>query len=120
MQAFTGLSPSEVKHILKCTAWRRGREGWRKEARVRPKLEMMERLMDCRCEAKCAEIDCKRQRRMLMKLKGGMEELVIETGRWFEFRRDKWICKMCDEREVEDVEHFYCTVVVWQRREKRW
>ena len=36
-----------VKHILKCTAWRRAREGWREEAKVRPKLEVMGRLMDC-------------------------------------------------------------------------
>ena len=41
IQAMSGLSLSEVKHILKCTAWRRDREGWREEARVRPKLEVM-------------------------------------------------------------------------------
>ena len=38
--------------------------------------------MNCRCEARCVEIDCKRQRRMLMKLRGEMAELRIETGRW--------------------------------------
>ena len=27
MQAFSGLSLSEVKHILKCMAWRRARRG---------------------------------------------------------------------------------------------
>ena len=26
---------------------------------------------------------------------------------------------MCDKGEVEDVEHFYRTVMVWQRRERR-
>ena len=32
MQALSGLSLSEVKHILKCTAWRRaiGRDGGKK------------------------------------------------------------------------------------------
>ena len=34
MLALSGLSLSEVKHILKCTAWRRAREGWREEARA--------------------------------------------------------------------------------------
>ena len=43
MQALSGLSLSEVKHILKCMA----REGWREEARAHPKLEVMGRLMDC-------------------------------------------------------------------------
>ena len=50
---------SEVKHILKCMAWRRAREGWREEDRASPKLEVMGRLMDCRCEARCVEVDCK-------------------------------------------------------------
>ena len=49
MQALSGLSLSEVKHILKCMAWRRAREGWREEARARSKLEVMGRLMDCGC-----------------------------------------------------------------------
>ena len=59
IQALSGLSLSEVKHILKCTAWRIAREGWREEARVRPKLEVMGRLLDRRCEARCVEVDCK-------------------------------------------------------------
>ena len=88
MQALSGLSMNEVKHILKCMAWRRAREGWREETRARPKLELMGRLMDCACKARCVEIDCKRQRRMLMKLRGGTAELRIETGRWCWLRRD--------------------------------
>ncbi len=47
MQALSGLSLSEVKHILKYMVWRRAREGWREEARARPKLKEMGRLMDC-------------------------------------------------------------------------
>ena len=66
------------------------------------------------------EIDCKRQRRMLMKLRGGTAEMRIETGRWCGLRRDERICKMCDRGEVEDVEHFYCTVQAWWRKEWRW
>ncbi len=99
MQALSGLSLSEVKHILKCMAWRRAREGWREEARARPKLEVMGRLMDCRCKARCVEVDCKRQRRMLMKLRGGTAEVRIETGRWCGLRRDERICKMCDKEK---------------------
>ena len=63
---------------------------WREEARACPKLEVMGRLMDCRCEARYVEVDCKRhaQRRMLMKLRGGTAELRIETGRCCGLRRD--------------------------------
>ena len=38
---------NEVKHILKCMAWRRDGEWWREDTRARPKLEVMGRLMDC-------------------------------------------------------------------------
>ena len=55
-----------------------------------------------------------------MMLRGGTTELRSETGRWCGLRRDERICKMCDEGEVEYVEQFYCTVIVWQRRERRW
>ncbi len=34
MQALSGLSMNEVKHILKCMAWRRARQGWREETRA--------------------------------------------------------------------------------------
>ena len=97
IQALSGLSLCEMKHILKYMAWRRAREGWREEAKVCPKLEVMGRLMDCRCEARRVEVDCKRQRRVLMKLRGGTAELRIETGRWYGIRRNEQICKMCDK-----------------------
>ena len=65
------------------------------------------------------EIECKRQRGVLMKLRGRTAELRIDTGRWCGLRRDKWICKMCDEREVEDVEHFslHCNGNAEERKE---
>ena len=88
IQALSGLSLSELKHVLKCTAWRRAREGWREEAKVRPKLEVIGRLMDCRCVTRCVEVVCKRQCRMLMRLRGGTAELRIETGRWCELRKN--------------------------------
>ncbi len=53
------------------------------------------------------EIDCKGQRRMLMMLRGVTAELRIETGRWCGLRRDERLCKICDEGEPEDVEHFF-------------
>ena len=54
-----------------------------------------------------------------MTLRGGTAELRIETGRWCGLRRDEWICKMCNEREVEDVEHFslHCNGMTEERKE---
>ena len=56
MQALSELLMNEVKHILKCMAWRRVREGWREETRARPKMEVMGRLMDCECKARCVKM----------------------------------------------------------------
>ena len=84
MQALSGPTMNEVKHILKCMVWSRAREGWREETRACSKLEVMGRFLDCECKARCVEIDCKSQRRLLMKLRGGKTELRIETGRWCE------------------------------------
>ena len=58
--------------------------------------------MNCKCKMCEFEIDCKRQRRMLMKLRDGTPELRIETGRWCGLRRDELICNMCDRGEMED------------------
>ena len=47
------------------------------------------------CKKRCVDIGCKRQRRMLMKLRGGTAELRIETGRWCGLNRDEQISKKC-------------------------
>ena len=54
-----------------------------------------------------------------MKLRDETAELRIETGRWCGLRRDEQICKMCDEGEVEDVEHFllHCNGLAEERKE---
>ena len=67
---------------------------------------MIERLMDHECKARYVETNCKRQRRMLAKLRGGTAELRIETGRWRGLKRQERICKNCRSGEVEDFEHF--------------
>ena len=48
-----------------------GERVWREETRGRSKLGMIGRLMDYECKARCVEVDGKRQRRMLAKLRGG-------------------------------------------------
>ena len=74
--------------------------------------------MDYECKARCVEVDCKRQRRILTKLRGRTAELRIETGRWCGLERQERICKSCESGEVEDVEHLVmrCAHV----KEKSW
>ena len=105
VEDLSGLTVREVKHILKDITWRKVRKVWREEARARSKLVMIGRLMDYGCKARCVEADCKRQRSMLAKLRGGTAELRIETGRWRGLKREDRICKNCRNGEVENVEH---------------
>ena len=69
------------------------------------KTGMIGRLMDYECKARCVQVNSKRQRRMLAKLRGGTVELRIETGRWRGLERQERLCKCCESGEVEDVEH---------------
>ena len=74
--------------------------------------------MDYECKARCVEVDCKRQRRILTKLRGRTAELRIETGRWCGLERQERICKSCESGEVKYVEHLVmrCAHV----KEKSW
>ena len=88
MVALDALTIKEVKQLLKDTAWRRVRAVWREKAKGSSKLEMTGKLMDNECKARCVGMDCKRRRRMMAKLGGGIAELGIEIGRWHGLRRE--------------------------------
>ena len=83
VETLSGFTMREVKLALKAIAWRKVREVWREEARGRSKLGMIGRLMDYECKARCVEVDSKRQRRMLAKLRGGTAELRNWEMAWF-------------------------------------
>ena len=115
----SGLTMKEVKQVLKDIAWREVREVWREAAREWPELEVIGSLMDAECKAGCVEIECKMQRRMMVKLRGGTAELRVETARWCGLSRGERLCKNCDNGEVENVKHFVCqcVFVAEERRE---
>ena len=47
--------------------------------------------MNCECKKRHVDVGCKRQRSMLVKWRGGMAELQIETGRWCGLSRNERI-----------------------------
>ena len=115
--ALDGLSIKEVKQLLKDIAWRRVRAEWREKAKGQSKLEMIGKLKDNECKARCVGVDCKRRRRMLTKLSGGTAELKIEIGRWHGLRREDRVGKEYGNGEVDDINHFVmrCAYVVKER-----
>ena len=118
-EAISRLTMKEVKQVLKNIAWREVREVWREAARERPKLEVIGSLMDAECKAQCVEIECKMQRRMMVKLRRGTAELRVETGRWCGLSRGEQLCTNCNNGEVINVKHFMCrcVFVAEERRE---
>ena len=71
VMTLNGLMAKEVKEVLKDTVWREARSEWRDKAMGKSKLEMTERLIESKCKARCVGIDCKRQRRIMARLRGG-------------------------------------------------
>ena len=78
----TELSQSEVNYMLLSVAWRNVREVWKKEMHENPKLLMMERVAECGVELSSAVLKLKDERRIMLKLRGGMAAFQIKMGRW--------------------------------------
>ena len=82
MEEVRGLSNAEVKEMLESIAWRKTWEEWGREMEVKPKLRMLQKIMDLEEWSDCARLRWRSDRRMMIKLRGGMAALQIETGRW--------------------------------------
>ena len=66
------LSEADVKGMLLSVAWRNVKDEWRKEMHEKPKLLMMKLIVECEVKSSCAFLKSKVERRMMLKLRGGM------------------------------------------------
>ena len=55
---------------------------------------------------KCVDVESKKRRRILTKLRGGTTELREQTGSWREQPREERICTLYSVPEIVDLEHF--------------
>ena len=78
------LSEADVEGMLLSVAWRNVRDEWKKEMHEKPKVLMMNLIVEGEVESSCAFLKSKAERRMMLKLRGGMSALQIEMGRWHE------------------------------------
>ena len=114
MEVLKELSTVEVREMLEAIAWRKVHEEWGQELEMKPKLEMLRRIMELGEWSKCARVMRRADRRVMMKLRGGTAGLQIETGRWRGVAREERVCKECGSGEVEDVEHWMMRCVAWK------
>ena len=79
--AIKGLTDTEIGDMLSSVAWRKVRSMLIKELEERPKLGMMKEIAALELESSCAVLKRKRDRRMMIKLRGGTAAFKIELGR---------------------------------------
>ena len=82
------------------------RNMWQKEMEERLKLGMLNEIAALECESSCTVVGRKRDRYMMMKLRGGTAAFQIEVGRWKGVEREERVCKEYNSGEVEDVCHW--------------
>ena len=98
MKYVRGLSNTEVKEMLESIARRKTREEWGREMEVKPKLSMLKRITNLDEWLDCTGLRQRADRRMMIKLRGGMAAFKIETGRWRGVAREDRICRVWKRR----------------------
>ena len=109
------MSLMEIGHMLRDIAWREVKKGWEADAQERSKLKVLQGLLASGGKARCMDVNCKRRRRVLAKLRGGTAALMIETGRWCGLKREERSCRQCTVEEVEDEKHFLLRCEGWRQ-----
>ena len=82
----------------------RNEEEWRRMMETKPKLRTYRSLKTDLKPEKYLEIDDRRLRKWIVRLRSGTNRLRIETGRWKDEEIEDRKCMYCDE--VEDERHF--------------
>ena len=93
------LSDSEIQEILESVAWRRVTSVMKEDMESKSKLSILREIADLKLESSCALVKVKkRERTMLMKLRGGTAAFQIEVGRWQGVTRDDRVCRVSEWR----------------------
>ena len=89
-----------------------------KDLEKKPELLMRRRMVEYGEESSCAVVKSKRERRVMLKLRGGTAAFQMETGRWQGVKREDGVCKECNSDEVEDVTHWLLRCPAWSSHQQ--
>ena len=66
------------------------REEWNKDLGKKPKLSMLKKIVEGGQDPKssCTDLKSKRERRVMLKLRGGTAAFQVETSRWQGVKRE--------------------------------
>ncbi len=87
------MTDAEIGDMLSSVAWRKVRSMLMKELEERPMLGMMKEIVALELESSCAVLKRKRDRRMMINLRGGTAAFQIEVVRWQGVERKERTCK---------------------------
>ena len=93
--AIKSLTDSEIGDMLSSIAWRKVRSMLMKELEERPKLGMMKESVALEFKLSCVVLKRKRDRRKMIKLRGGAAAFQIEVGRRQRVEKKRRACKEC-------------------------
>ena len=99
VDAVRSLSDSEIREMLVSVAWRNVTSVMNKDMEEKPKLRILKEIADLKLESRCALVKKKRERSMLMKLRGGTAAFQVEVGRWRGVKREERICRVSEWRD---------------------
>ena len=93
------------------------KSSWEAEAQGHSRLDMLQRLLDTGCKLRCVDVTSKRVWRIVVKLRGGMAELRVETGGWCGLKREERLCKEYMQQVIENEEYFL--LKCWSVKEEK-
>ena len=88
-------------------------EEWRKRIDSKTKLRTYRAMKRNLETEKYFEKGTAQQRRVMVMMRGGTNDLRIETGRYEKLEEEESIC-FCESGEVEDERHFLCRCAAWK------
>ena len=92
-------------------------EEWKRRVESKSKLRTYRKVKTELETEEYIEEGTAQERRVMVMMRGGTNDLRIETGRYEKLEKDERKCIFCESGEVEDETHFLCRCEAW--REER-
>lgn len=105
---FQKLSPCEIT-LAKSVMLNKYTEEWRENIKIKPKLRTYAKFKhDLTVPDYITSIHNRYVRSLIAKLRCGILQLHVETGRYNQVKLEDRICSLCQQNAVEDELHFLC------------
>ena len=95
-------------------------EEWRRRMESKSKLRTYRKVKTELETEEYLEEGTAQERRVMVMMRGGTNDLRIETGRYEKLEKEKRKCIFCESGEVEDETHLLCRCEAWREERESW